>query len=193
MRVDFAIEVGSGDETLEIPWENAATGSRYLDLREDPRAIEQIAEARQYLQLRSFLAAVNSADSVFATARCHTSSSPSGESKFISWIDVVFAPGLEDFNFDRANFERVADSLLELLAQDAASEALKGRLLLRRSRYVDAGRWGFCLTLVLSARGETSGQAELRWGLALARVQQALLFTSRVIRQHLPKSGLAGV
>jgi len=192
MRVDFAIEVGSEDEALEIPWENTATGSRYLDLRENPRAIEQIQEARQYMPLRSFLAAVNSADSVFATARCRTSSSPGTENEFVSWIDLVFAPALEDFNFDRGHFERAADRLLELLAQDAASEALRGRLLLRRCRYVDADRWGFCLTLVLSARGETSGQAELRWGLALARVQQALLFTSRVIRQHLPKPGLAG-
>jgi len=189
MRVDFAIEVEPRDEMLEIPWENAATGSRYFDLREDPHAIEQVKDARRYVPVRGFLAAVNSADSVFATARCSAGTSPADENEFVSQIELIFAPALEDFNFDRDNFESVADDLLELLARDPAGETLRAWLRLRRCHYRDAGREGFCLAVVLSARGETSGQAELRWGLALARVQQALLFTSRVIRHYLAQSG----
>jgi hypothetical protein len=189
MRVDFRIEVNPGDEMLEIPWENAATGSRYLDLREDPGAIEQVKEARQHAPLRSFLAAVNSADSVFATARCRASGSASDPNEYVSQIELIFAPGLEDFNYERENFESLGKDLFELLAHDAAAETLRAWLCLRRCHFRDADRWGYCLAVGLSARGESSGQAELRWGLAVARVQQALLFTSRVIRHHLAQSG----
>jgi hypothetical protein len=37
----------------------------------------------------------------------------------------------------------------------------------------------------LLAKGDSAEQAALRWGLGLAHLQQALLFTSRHLRQHL--------
>ncbi len=43
---------------------------------------------------------------------------------------------------------------------------------------------GFCLRIILYARGETLEQARVRWGLGLARVQQALLFVARELRQE---------
>jgi hypothetical protein len=189
MRVDFAIELGAGDERLEIPWQNAATGSRYLDLREDPAAVEQVNEARRYVAARGFLTLVNSADSIFATARFRAGSMPGDDTVFASQTEIVFAPALEDFNFIRSHFEEVADDLIELLAKDPGGETLQAHLKLRRCHYRDGGRDGYCLAVTLSARGETSGQAELRWGLALARLQQALLFTSRVIRHYLAQTG----
>jgi hypothetical protein len=189
MRVEFAIELGASDERLEIPWQNAATGSRYFDLREDPAAVEQVDEARRYVAARGFLTAVNSADSVFATARFRAGSAPGDETVFVSQAEIVFSPALEDFNFVRSHYEEVADDLLELLAKDPGGETLQAHLKLRRCRYLGAGRDGYCLAVTLSARGETSGQAELRWGLALARLQQALLFTSRVIRHYLAQTG----
>ncbi len=48
-----------------------------------------------------------------------------------------------------------------------------------------AGRTGYGLRIQLSARGVTPQQAELRWGFGLARIQQALLFVSRTIRQQI--------
>jgi len=36
----------------------------------------------------------------------------------------------------------------------------------------------------LEAAGDSSEQATLRWGLGLAHLQQALLFTSRYLRQQ---------
>jgi hypothetical protein len=44
------------------------------------------------------------------------------------------------------------------------------------------GRQGFCMRLLLFSTGERQ-QAQLRWNLGLARVQQALLFLARAIRQ----------
>jgi hypothetical protein len=37
----------------------------------------------------------------------------------------------------------------------------------------------------LAAKGNTPEQAVLRWGLGLAHLQQALLFTSRHLRQQI--------
>jgi hypothetical protein len=41
----------------------------------------------------------------------------------------------------------------------------------------------------LAAQGDSAEQAVLRWGLGLAHVQQALLFTSRHLRMRLAQTG----
>jgi hypothetical protein len=41
----------------------------------------------------------------------------------------------------------------------------------------------FSLRIELEAVGNNGDQAALRWGLGLAHLQQALLFTSRYLRQ----------
>jgi hypothetical protein len=41
----------------------------------------------------------------------------------------------------------------------------------------------------LEARGTGGEQARLRWGLGVAHVQQALLFTSRYLRQQMGQNG----
>jgi hypothetical protein len=45
------------------------------------------------------------------------------------------------------------------------------------------GRRGFCLRLLLFSRAAAQEQAKLRWSLGVARVQQALLFLARALRQ----------
>ncbi len=51
----------------------------YVDLRENPRAVEQIALVREYLPLRNFLTALNSAGSVFASASAATESNSASD------------------------------------------------------------------------------------------------------------------
>ena len=194
MRVQVAFELGKADDRLEIPWESPDGAISYFDLREDLRALEQIEEARRHPPLRSFLAAVNSADSVFATAKCDTwlnqdapgsAAAEGGPYEFASYVDLVFALG--DFNFERGHYEGLTKRLEELLTRGAAGDTLHAELCVRHCRFRKAERWGFYLTIFLHARGSTSEQAELRWGLGLARLQQALLFISRVIRHQLPQ------
>jgi hypothetical protein len=49
---------------------------------------------------------------------------------------------------------------------------------------------GLALRVDLEAVGDSNEQATLRWGLGLAHLQQALLFTSRHLRQKISqKSG----
>jgi len=191
MRIEVAFQAGDSDEELEVPWKSREGVAAYLDLRDDPRALAQIEPARRHRPLQNFLAVVNSADSVFSTARCKTwldSEGLAGEahaSEFASRIDLFFA--LEDFNLERSRYEELAQRLLGLLVRDPG-DVVSARLCLHRCCFGAQAARGYALRVFLYARGATPGQAELRWGLGLARLQQALLFISRVIRQHLAQS-----
>jgi hypothetical protein len=46
----------------------------------------------------------------------------------------------------------------------------------------------FATGIRLAAKAESAEQAVLRWGLGLAHLQQALLFTSRHLRMHLAQT-----
>lgn len=188
MRVEVAFELGDGDARLEVPWEKADGSARYLDLRDDPKAIQQIEPARRHRPLHSFLTTVNSPDSVFSTVCCRVWLEPeTGEtSEFASEIDLFFE--LEELNTERSHYEGLCQRLLELLAQESG-ETVRAELRVRRCRFSQTGGNGFGLALFLRAHGETAGQAEIRWGLGLAHVQQALLFISRTVRQRLTQAG----
>ena len=195
MRVEIAFEAEASSEKLEIPWENPASGARYVDLREDAKAMERIEEARRYLPLRTFLAAVNSADSLFSTARAKTwtqeeasasAASAAGGCEFASQVDLVFAP--EQLIAALGHYENLTQRLYELLAREPGSDTLRAELRVRPCRFRATAVRGFSLAILLFARGASPEQAELRWGLGLARVQQALLFTSRVLRQQITQA-----
>jgi hypothetical protein len=87
-------------------------------------------------------------------------------------------------NAGQGRFEELSRRLAELLEHEGGADYLSVRLSLRRCHFTSASHDGFCLVVVLSARGASAEQAKMRWGLALARVQQALLFLSRVLRQQ---------
>jgi len=186
MQVELAVELGDGDPKLEIPWPEAEPNRAYFDLRDDPRAIAQVEPAQRHPPLRAFLVAVNSEDSVFATARSRVcvqgqDAAPSASRNFSSEIDLVFAETAR--NSAQASFDELGRSLAELLEREGGANYLNVRLSIRRCRFARAARSGHCLSVILTAQGETKEQAELRWGLALARLQQALLFLSRALRQ----------
>lgn len=189
MRIQVVFEPAPAGEIPEIPWEGADPEARYFDLREDPRAIGHIEAARRHPPLRNFLVALNSDDSVFSTARCKAglpqaaAASGAEACEFSSHVDLVFAP--DPFNFERARYDSLAQRLQDLLSRETSPDSLHSELHIRPCRFRAAGRPGFCLRILLSARGATPQQAELRWGLGLARIQQALLFLSRIIRQQI--------
>jgi hypothetical protein len=188
MRVEVVFELGEADALLEVPWAKPDGSARYLDLRDDPKTIQQIEPARRHRPLHNFLATVNSADSVFSTASCRVWLEPeTGEtSEFVSEIDLFFA--LEDLNAERSHYEGLCQRLVELLAHESG-ETVRAELRLRRCQFARTGGHGFCVAIFLRARGETAGQAEIRWGLGLTHLQQALLFVSRTVRQRFAQAG----
>ena len=140
----------------------------FADLRQNPRAIERITPARAYLPLRSFLTAVNSAESVFASATVATGGKPAtdisrGESyEFGSLVRIVFSePSL---NFDRGRYTELTAGLKELLERDP-EESIRGELRVTPCDFPEQRRRGFCLGIHLGARGDSAKQAELTVGI----------------------------
>ena len=183
MRVEIVEETEGQASAHVFPPENDDS-----DLRANPQAIEGIAMARQYPPLRNFLAAINGADSIFATAGTAVKTdSPAAVSagpayEFASETTIVFAD--TPLNQEQQQYTDLCAGLKELLERDSADSA---RAVLRISGCdFSAGKSrSFCLRIRLVAQGSSAQQAELRWGLGLARVQQALLFRSRNLKQQI--------
>jgi hypothetical protein len=154
-----------------------------LDLHEDPAAIARIDAARQYPALRHLLLNLNEDESPFSTLRCKvwTAMEDAGAepAEFASRIDLVVSGGAGELG--RAQYEDLADRLATLLEREPG-DALSVELRILPAQSA-GGRQGFCLRLLLFSRGTGQEQAQLRWSLGLARVQQALLFLARAIRQ----------
>jgi hypothetical protein len=182
MRVEIVEEYEGKDRALTFP-----PGAGYVDLRENPRSIEQIAVARQHLPLRNFLSAINGAESPFATVSASlkydsSAAVSSGNAyEFASQVSLVFAE--TSLNSDRERYRNLSSSLKDLLERDPGN-AVRATLRISLCEFPGQNRSGFCLEIRLVAEGDTTEQAELRWGLGLARVQQALLFRARTLKQQ---------
>jgi hypothetical protein len=155
----------------------------WLDLREEPAAIERIDAARQHATLRGLLLNLNADESPFATFGCkvwtETEDAGAEPNIFVSRIDFVVSHGEE---LDEAQYDDLARRLAGLLEREPG-DALRVELCISPAQ-LEGGRQGFCLRLLLFARGAGQQQAQLRWTLGLARVQQALLFLARAIRHN---------
>lgn len=158
--------------------------AEHLDLREDPGAIARIDAARKYPALRGFLLNLNDDESPFSTFGCKvwtaTEDSGAEATVFASRIDLLISRAAEER--DEAQYNDLARRLAELLEREPG-DALRAELQISEVELA-GGRPGFCLRLLLFARGAAPEQAQLRWGFGLARVQQALLFLARAIRQN---------
>ena len=185
MRVKLRLEFDSEPVGLEIPGDGGEPGG-YVNLRENPGAIEQIELARLHRPLRGLLVALNSVESEFASVACRTwtkeEPGAAEAAEFGSRVDVIFSG--QKHNFERSAYVSLAEGLRELLEREAAGDTLQAELCVLRCTLQESRRAGYALRLMLIARGGTPRQAELRWGLGVAHLQQALLFLSRAVRQQ---------
>jgi hypothetical protein len=183
VKVEIVEETESQEPAQAFPPEED-----YSDLRANPQAIEGIAAAKRYLPLRNFLTAVNGADSIFATAGAAVKAdSPAAVSagsayEFASETGLVFAE--QAMNGERKQYTDLCAGLKELLERDSADTA-RASLRISSCEFSAEKRRGFCLSIRLVAEGSSAQQAELRWGLGLARLQQALLFRSRNLKHQI--------
>jgi hypothetical protein len=182
VRIEIVEEADGNAPTPVFP-----PDENYVDLRANPHAIQRIAVARQYLPLTNFLAAVNVAESMFATAssaaKLDLPGAASAEQiyKFASQAKIVFAePSL---NLTRKHYVDLISALKELLERGEA-DAARVVVWISPCDFKFENRHGFCLSIHVMAEGGSPQQAELRWGLGLARVQQALMFRSRALKQR---------
>jgi|SRR5215472_7682968 len=179
-------------EIVEAETENPSVvfppDGNFVDLRENPQAIQEIPAAREYPPLRNFLATVNGSESIFTTVSASTRSdlpasvSGAGAHEFAFEATLVFAEPSP--NFEQKQYMELASGLKELLERDTA-DTLRVVLRIAPCDFVAQGRRGFCLGIRLVAEGDSPEQAELRCGLAMARIQQALLFRARSLKQQI--------
>jgi hypothetical protein len=159
----------------------------FPDLRENPPAIAQISSAREHPPLRTFLTALNGPDAIFTTSsvaiKADSPAAVAGGAayEFASQVGIVFA--IPSLNWERQHYADLCSGLKELLERDG-SDALRVALKISSCNFTAEKRSGFWLGVRLVAQGNSAQQAELRWGLGLARIQQALLFSSRALKQQ---------
>ncbi len=184
MRVEMNVAEEAGSQDLVFP----PTGN-YADLRGNPQGLQRIPAAREHLPMRNFLEAVNGAESLFASFAASAGELPakansSAPAAFRSQVTLVYAEIALNFQSDL--YEQLAVQLAGLLLREAG-DSLVCELEVARCAFA-AGR-GQCLRVALTARAVNAEQARLRWGLGLARVQQALLYCSRQMRQKMSAAG----
>jgi hypothetical protein len=177
VQADFAVELGADDETLDFPWASA-DGPRYHDLKRQPELLLEIEEARRFPELGEFLAAINSANSLFETAKCDAWSStdinPEEEIfvatyKFGSYIDLIFSDEASRASFPE--HEQRAKQLTALLKRvpEIPSAA---EFLIRRCYY--ESREGFYITFYVFGYGDDEEDARKRWVIGLKLTQNAI-------------------
>lgn len=91
----------------------------------------------------------------------------------------------KQFGNNRGIHFQLIQKLFELLKNAGSAEMLAARLHLITEKQDDVVEGGFAVRVDLQATGDSNEQATLRWGLGLAHLQQALLFTSRYLRQKI--------
>lgn len=175
------MELGAGDETLELPWA-AEGGPRYYDLKRQPELLLNVEEARRIPELGEFLAAVNSPASILETAKCDTwfttemnleDETFGAAFKFGSYVDLLFAH--ESVRFSFPAHEQWAKRITELLKRVPEIPAA-AEFLIRRCFYHEDNQTcdGFYITFYLLGYGDDEPQARQRWGIALKLVENAI-------------------
>jgi hypothetical protein len=187
MRVEAANLLSEKTARIEFPWIDA--GGEYLDLRENPGAITQIESARENPPFARMLLELNEEGSLFRTIRAKVwpaiivAPQPGAENSFQLRVDLIFAG--DSFNAMPERFDDAVHRLVGLWMKDSSADTLVARLEILPCSYKGSGRDGAALRITLTAKGATADQARTRWGLGVVRLQQALLFVSREIKQTL--------
>lgn len=156
-------------------------------------------DAAAGLAIKSFLAAIDSDDSLFCVAQplAGPSADESASGRVCSG-DIVLEFRQVEHSCNRSLHFLLMEKLIELLKEAGSAETLKATLCLT-SGSISMGKPDsqekpvqkqFALWIRLAAKGDSAEQAVLRWGLGLAHVQQALLFISRHLRMHLAQTGV---
>jgi len=162
------------------------------------RAGEVPGDAAASLAVKNFLAAIDSDDSLFCVAQ--PLAGPSGDESTGGSVysgDMLLEFRRAEHSRQRSLHFLLVEKLAELLKEAGSQESLATTLCLTTASISvgtsgsqeHAGQKELALWIRLAAKGDSPEQALLRWGLGLAHIQQALLFTSRHLRLHLTQMG----
>jgi hypothetical protein len=156
-------------------------------------AFKAVSDAAVDRALKSFVGAIGAEDSLFAVepgAVLGSLESPAPQEPALQRNDQLCVAAItlkfrdEKLGRNRGAHFSLVEKLSELLKQAGSADSLTALLSIVPAS-TSADQPEFALAMCLQASGNSPEQAALRWGLGLAHVQQALLFTSRSLRQQL--------
>jgi hypothetical protein len=148
------------------------------------------AKVTASLPAKNFLSAIASDDSLFILRDpLHEPTPDSPASPHTLSADIVLAFKQSEFSRQKGLHLLLMEKLMELLKQAGSQDVLDAKLCLLTPGADAANRHDLAFCIRLAAHADSHEQALLRWGLGLAHVQQALLFASRQLRQHLKQNG----
>jgi hypothetical protein len=185
MRVEWSAECDVEDPVLVVPWDdpdNAA--SHFVDLRENPYDLDQIAEAEQNPPLLQALRALNAPRSPIFTAKCDAWAMDPDELEstqlnldvlaidapcgFMSYVDLVWRdrPVFLSRHQQEQRIQRLARLLEPVEAHLASVDCIL------RPAFVDltGPQEGFAVSLYVKALGADATLAYEHWSDALAAV-----------------------
>ena len=146
-------------------------------------------DAAAALAIKSFLAAIESDDSLFFLIEPVEGPSADGAAgRRICSGDLVLQFRQVELKRQKSLHFLLIEKLIELLKDAGSQETLQATLSLVSGREGLPNQKELVLMVRLAAKGDSPEQALLRWGLGLAHIQQALLFTSRHLRMHLTQT-----
>lgn len=184
MEADWSVEMGHDDAALEFPWASGDPAIRYYDLKKHPELLSALPEPAKHPALREFLAAINSAESPFQTAKCDVWREEVEGSEaecFASYVDVLFADHGRQLSF--VDHESLVKTVCKKLAKANSPESV-AELIVRRCYYhfdgcsADESVAGCCVTCYVRAFGDGPEPAYANWEVALGAIGRALLDAS---------------
>jgi hypothetical protein len=151
-------------------------------------------EAAGSLAIKNFLAEIESDDSLFCLSQ--PLAGPASEESLSGQVcsgDMVIEFRQVEYSRNRSLHFLLVEKLIELLKEAGSADTLgatlcltSGSISMSHSESEEKPKQKqFAMGIRLAAKGESAEQAMLRWGLGLAHLQQALLFTSRHLRMYL--------
>lgn len=187
MLTGWSVECGAEDPVLVVPWSDAG-GLHFVDLRENPYDLDQIAEAEAHPALMQALRALNATRSPVFTAKCDAwpmdddeleamrmelglteAEAPDG---FMSYIDLIWRERtlFVSFHQQEQRLVRLGRLVDPLDHPYAAVDAVM------RPALVDltGPQEGFAVTLYVKALGTDAAHAYEHWTRALAAVVTVL-------------------
>lgn len=188
MLTEWSAECAIDDPIMEVPWTSPDGALRWVDLRTDPNALDEITEADEHPSLLAALRALNASRSPVYTSKCDVWPMDADElsnlrdelllepdvaaAGITSYIDLVFA--------DRATFASRHQSeqmlhRIDRLARELPHSLAKLELVLRPA-VVDLGavQEGYAITLYVKGCGVDEFEATERWSAALRDVARLI-------------------
>jgi hypothetical protein len=196
MRSDWTVACAADDPEIVIPWSGKDPALRFVDLRQSPEAIQNIAEAAEYACVAAALGRWNQPDTGIFTSKCDVWSYPAKLFDAEDLPGFAFARGsyIDLISADSAIFASFEASERQLRAWTGMSQAIDllacrlewtlrpARIFPATEKLIQAQdplQSGFATTLYTWGYGNSPQTAAIAWDDALRALIEPLATFSR--------------